>query len=109
MRSAVKLVDGVAGTAPVPASSPASSPTPAAPASGRKQRLSYKQQQELAGIEPAIEQTEALLRTLETRMLEPAVVADHRTLAQTARDLAAAQERLTALYARWQELENAGG
>ncbi|MBL8762620.1 MAG: ABC-F family ATP-binding cassette domain-containing protein, partial [Phycisphaerae bacterium] len=78
----------------------------AAPSTGgtSKKKLSYKEQQELAGIEPSIEKAEAELKRLESELGAPANQADHRKLAQLGQQMADLQARLTQLYARWQEL-----
>ncbi len=80
---------------------------PAAPAAAApKKKLSYKEQQELASIEPAIEKAEADLRRFESDLGSPANRAEHRKLAEISRKMAETQTRLGALYARWQELED---
>ncbi len=72
----------------------------------QKKRLSYKEQQELAGIEPAIGKAEAELRQLEVELGAEENLADHRALARVGRQMADAQARLALLYERWQELED---
>ncbi len=85
----------------------ASKPRPA-PAEARapsKQRLSYKDQRELDGMEKSIEAAEAELHQLEAAMALPENIADHRKLADLGRRMAEAQAKVAALYARWQDLE----
>lgn len=87
-----------AATATAPGSA-APSPAPTA-----KKKLSYKEQQELAGIEPAIEKAEAELKQLESELGSVANQSDHRKLAQLGQRMADTQARITGLYARWEEL-----
>ncbi len=95
--------------ATAPAASNAATPTGTqapAPATGvtARKKLSYKEQQELAGIEPEIEKAEAELKRLESELGAPANQADHRRMAQLGRQMADTQARITQLYARWGEL-----
>jgi ATP-binding cassette subfamily F protein uup len=90
---------------PTPASAHAHAPTPPPAPSPRPKKLSYKEQQELLTIEPAIEKAEADLKHLEAELASDANRADHRKLAQLGQRLADTQTRLETLYARWQELE----
>jgi ATP-binding cassette subfamily F protein uup len=80
-------------------------PAAAAKVAPARAKLSYKEQQELKTIEPAIEQAEALARTLEAQMNDPGVIADHRRYAQVCAELASAQERVSRLFDRWSELD----
>ncbi len=70
-----------------------------------KKKLSYKEQNELAQMEGAIEKAEAEVVRLEAAMADQAVIADHRRFAQVCADLSAAQQMAAQLYARWEELE----
>lgn len=99
------------GTASGASTSGASAATAAAPGSAApspaptaKKKLSYKEQQELAGIEPAIEKAEAELKQLESELGSVANQSDHRKLAQLGQRMADTQARITGLYARWEEL-----
>ncbi len=88
------------------AASPAATQSTAPAAAGTaKKKLSYKEQQELAGIEPSIEKAEADLKRLESELGVPANQADHRKLAQLGQQMADTQARLSQLFARWEELE----
>jgi ATP-binding cassette subfamily F protein uup len=78
---------------------------PALPPPARK-KLSFKEQQELATIEPAIEKLESQVRVWEEELASPAAAADHRKLALLGQQIADAHERLATLYSRWQELED---
>ncbi|MFG0274176.1 MAG: ABC transporter ATP-binding protein, partial [Phycisphaerales bacterium] len=77
----------------------------AAPVLKQQKKLGYKEQRELDGMENAIEEAESDLARLEAEMGSPAVLADHARLADLGRAMAAAQQRVQTLYARWQELE----
>lgn len=81
----------------------ATTSTPPLPA---KKKLSFKEQQELATIEPSIEKLETQVRAWEHDLASPAAASDHRKLAQIGQQVADAHERLATLYARWQELED---
>ena len=95
-----------AGNAPQPAATSGPSGAPSGtPASEGRKKLSYKEQQELAGIQPAIERAEAEAKALDETLNAPATLADHKKFAQVGRDLATVQARVAALYARWEELE----
>ncbi len=80
----------------------------ASAATAPRKKLSYKEQQELATMQPAIEKAEAQLHVLEAALGQPATLADHRKLAQAGREVAEVQARVAALYARWEELEAKG-
>jgi len=92
-----------APTLPPPTIAP---PPPPSAAAAPKKRLSYKEQQELQGIEPAIEKAEADLKHLEIELGSEENQKDHRKLAQVGQQMADTQSRLATLYARWQELED---
>jgi len=85
---------------PAPAS--AAAPTPA------KKKLSYKEQQELAGMEAAINATEKVLGETQAQMNDPKVIADHKRYTAACNAHAQAQTKLDALFARWGELEAKG-
>ena len=72
----------------------------------RPRKLSFKQKQELSGIEAAIVSAEQAVADLERTLQDPAVyatrVADVPALVA---ELEAARGRVDALYLRWQELE----
>jgi len=86
-----------------PAAQAAPASAPAAPAP--KKKLSFKEQQELAGMEGAIASAESALKALEGELAQPAVMSDHRKSAQVGAQLSEQQSRVAALYARWEELE----
>lgn len=98
---------GAGGKARPPSAGQASTLTPSAPTPPPqpKKKLTYKEQQELAGIEPAIHAAEADVATLEQRVNDPAAAGDPAKLADLCRRLGESQAKVAALYARWQELE----
>ena len=79
-------------------------PAPAIAATSKK-KLSYKEQKELAEIEPGIHKAESLASELEKQMNDPAVIADFRKFEEVSRAFAAAQARVASLFERWQELD----
>jgi ATP-binding cassette subfamily F protein uup len=89
----------------VPSVGAVSSALASAATTAPKKRLGFKEQQELAGMEAAIERTESELRSAEAALNDPAVLNDHRKMAQASQRLADAQARLATLFARWEELE----
>jgi ATP-binding cassette subfamily F protein uup len=82
---------------------------PADPAPARRARLSYKEQRELDGMESAIDAAERDRQAAEAKVADPAVAADHTKMSAACEALGSAQDRVTALYARWQELESKRG
>jgi len=68
-------------------------------------RLSTSERRELAQIEEKIEAAERELGDLQRRMEDPAVASDATKLQEVWNALPGAQERSTALYVRWEELE----
>jgi ATP-binding cassette subfamily F protein uup len=75
-----------------------------APAAARPRKLSYREQQELDGMEAAILAAESLVGDCQAAV-ERATSAGHVALAEACRALEAAQHDVERLYARWQELE----
>jgi ATP-binding cassette subfamily F protein uup len=76
----------------------------AAPPAPKPKKLSYKEQQELEGMEAAILAAENLVAE-RTAAVEKAATASHAVLAEACRGLEEAQKRVEQLYTRWQELE----
>jgi ATP-binding cassette subfamily F protein uup len=76
----------------------------AAPSPSRAKKLSYQEQKELEGMANSIASVEAGMETLQQRLLTPDVQSDAQKSLQLYQQLAAAQEKLDALYARWQQL-----
>ena len=77
---------------------PASSAPPA-----RRVKLSTREAQELEGMEQAIGATEARAAELQAELERPGL--PPARMQEAARELAEAQARVEALFARWQELE----
>jgi len=80
-------------------------PTPSQPKPKQRKKLGYKEQRELDGMEHAIEQAEADLAALQSEMDKPEILADHQRVAALGAQMAETQQKITTLYARWQELE----
>jgi ATP-binding cassette subfamily F protein uup len=84
------------------AAAPAAASTPPAAA---KKKLTYKEQRELAEIEPEIHRTEELAKKLEAEMNDPAVIGDYKKFEEVSRAFAAAQSKVATLFERWAELD----
>jgi ABC transport system ATP-binding/permease protein len=96
------------------ASATTASASPASPASPavarakptRPRKLSYKEQQELRGMEEAILAAEARVHELESMLNDPAFYSARAVEApQRIAELECARAEVTQLYARWQTLE----
>jgi len=70
-----------------------------------KKRLTYMELRELENMEATILSAEEELHTLQARMADPATMADRHTFADVCTRADAAQQHVTKLYERWQELE----
>ncbi|MDQ2800515.1 MAG: ABC transporter C-terminal domain-containing protein, partial [Armatimonadota bacterium] len=68
-------------------------------------RLSTAERRELGQIEGKIEAAEEEVAALERQMEDPAVASDAVRLHEVWDALPIAREKVTALYARWEELE----
>ena len=75
--------------------------TPAAP---RPKKMSYREQQEWAGMEAAVMAAEAAVAARQ-EAVQQAATAGHAALTEACRELDEAQKAVEKLYARWQELE----
>ncbi|MFT3683578.1 MAG: ABC-F family ATP-binding cassette domain-containing protein [Phycisphaerales bacterium] len=95
-----------ADSAPAPAAAVETKPaaTAAAPAVKPK-KLSFKEQQELAGMELAILEAESAVQKAAAQMGDPGVMADRKKFSDVCKAHAQAQEKAAQLYERWQELE----
>jgi ATP-binding cassette subfamily F protein uup len=82
--------------------------TPAPPPAPAKKKLSYKEQQELAGMEASIHAAEKALAEAQVAMNDPKAIADHKRYAAACNAHAQAQTKLDQLFARWAELEAKG-
>jgi ATP-binding cassette subfamily F protein uup len=82
----------------------ASSGNTSAVAGGGK-KLSYKLQLELDGMEEAIFNAEEILEELKEKMNDPKVINDRASYGKVCDDYAHAQEKVSKLYSRWEQLE----
>jgi ATP-binding cassette subfamily F protein uup len=73
--------------------------------SGKKKKLSYKDQRELDGMEAAIKAAEDRLAEIVKASNDPANASNARKLTDLAEEMAKAQKEVDRLYARWAELE----
>jgi ATP-binding cassette subfamily F protein uup len=76
----------------------------AAPSASKK-KLTYKEQRELAEIEPEIHRTEELAKKLEAQMNDPGVIGDYKKFEEVSRAFAAAEAKVATLFERWAELD----
>lgn len=91
-----------AGSDPVPSAPPRE----AAAAPVRKRKLTFKEQQELAGIEARIEQAEAEVARIEALMSDPEFHRRHGPkVSETLAALETARAAASDLFARWEALE----
>ena len=91
-----------AAQAPPPVAAPPVRPKSPAPAPNR---LSTAERKELGQIEAKIEAAEEAAAALQRQMEDPVVASDAARLHEVWNALPVAQENVTALYARWEELE----
>jgi len=99
----------VSATATASASMKATlAPTPATPAAP-KRKLNFKEQHEMKGMDAAVASAERAMKIAEARVSDPAVAGDHVKMADACKTLEVAHTSVTALYARWQELESKRG
>ncbi len=77
-----------------------------APRPSATRKLSTAEQRELAGLEGVITTAEEKVLAIQARMADSDVVSDHVLMDKTWRDLHDAQQKVTDLYARWEELES---
>lgn len=75
----------------------------------RSPSLTYHEKKELVGIEESILAAEAEVQQLETALHDANAAADHVKLADLHTVLQNAQDRVSKLYARWEELESKQG
>jgi len=81
-----------------------SGPPPKAAPAPKPKKLSFKDQQELDGMEAAVQAAEKEVGALE-KDVEAGAVGGANAFAAACKALSAAQKRVETLYARWQELE----
>src|SRR5262249_233715 len=70
-----------------------------------RRSLSYKEKQELEGMEGTITGAEAELADLRRKLEDPGVASDAAKLSDCWAKVQQAQERVDGLYKRWEELE----
>jgi ATP-binding cassette subfamily F protein uup len=70
-----------------------------------KKKLTLGEQKELEGMEERILTAEEAVQKCHKEIEDPKVMADGRRMAEACEKLTAAQEVVTGLYARWEELE----
>ncbi|HUA65246.1 MAG TPA: ABC-F family ATP-binding cassette domain-containing protein [Alphaproteobacteria bacterium] len=79
---------------------------PAAPATAKARKLSFKEARELEGMEKAIHDVEAKIAQIENLFATPDFHSTHsRQTDQLVAELAAAKANLEKLFLRWEELE----
>jgi len=82
-------------------------PPPSAPRAARRKGLAPWEQRELDGLEAQIPALEAELAVLDARLCDPALYTGPRTaLEELQASRAQFQERIAALYVRWEQLES---
>jgi len=94
------------------ASSPVNEPkSEAASEAAKPQRakLTYHEKKELAAMEETILAAEEALEPIQTALDEANATADHVKLVELHAEQQEAQDRVAALYARWEELESKAG
>jgi ATP-binding cassette subfamily F protein uup len=74
--------------------------------SSDKRRLSWNEQRELEKMEETILTAESEVSSLQSKVADPKVMADHVQLHEAYEKLAAAQHEVERLYARWADLES---
>jgi len=80
-------------------------PSPSSSSPPKPKKLSFKEQQELAGMELTIMEAEQAVQKAAAQMGDPAVMADRKKFAEICREHAQAQEKASQLFERWQQLE----
>ena len=86
---------------PMPKKPAAAAPAPAA----KPRRLTWNEQREWEQMEAKIVAAEEEVETLQSRVGDPSVIADHNAMHEACEKLSDAQHRVAALYDRWSELE----
>ncbi|MGZ8866972.1 MAG: ABC transporter ATP-binding protein, partial [Thermoanaerobaculia bacterium] len=79
-----------------------------APRSARKSKLGYMEQRELATMEENVLAAEERLDAARVASDDPTIASDAAALQRRFAELAAAQDAVDRLYARWAELETKG-
>lgn len=76
-----------------------------APPTGKKRKLSFKEQREFDGMEAAIHTAEARLAALEVEGAAPEYQSNAKKLAEITKEMTDLQSEINRLYGRWAELE----
>ena len=76
------------------------------PPGGPRRALSTAEKKELSGIEQKIAESEAQVNTIKKHMEAPHIASDHVKLHRCLEELKAAEDAVTRLYTRWQDLES---
>jgi len=71
----------------------------------QKKRLTWNEQRELESMEDNIHRAEAEVESLQQVIADPVVLADHKRAHEAFAKLAAVQQEVERLYARWGELD----
>ena len=71
----------------------------------QKKRLTWNEQRELESMEANIHRAEGEVESLQAQVADPVVLADHKRSHDAFEKLAAAQQEVERLYARWSELD----
>lgn len=99
---AAKMLTSPVDVTEKPKQTPLSSPQPA-----KTRKLTWKEQQELNGMEDKIATSEARIQELENLFSSPDFYEKHgQQSVELTNELEAAREDLETLYSRWEELEN---
>lgn len=88
---------------------PAKSAAAQKPPAPAKKKLTYMEQREYEQIEARIAEAEQAAAAAESRLSDPALLADHERMAAACATLGETQARVATLYARWEELESKRG
>lgn len=79
------------------------------PVAQAKKKLTYMEQREYEQIEQRIHEAERAAAEAESRLGDQKIMADHAKMTAACEAVSAAQARVAALYARWEELESKRG
>ena len=74
-----------------------------------KKKLSYLEAREYAEIERRLSEAEAILRSKQADLENPAIASDATSLVAAQAEVETAQQELETLYIRWAELEEKAG
>lgn len=85
-------------------SNPYAKPMPK-PSEKSLRRLSTAEKRELEGMEETILLAEGDVKALQARLQDPEIVSDHLRMEMIWKAIQGAEERVAALYVRWEELE----